>query len=124
MPLIKSSSKAAVSENIRREMQAGKPQRQAVAIALSTQRDAARKGMAAGGAVHQQERPMPNTSTENSGHLKGASGRQTYSDKDTHGPVPIQHRNRLGATDLYENPNGVGKPSTESKIGNGNRNPW
>lgn len=42
MPLIKSSSKNAVSENIRREIEAGKPQKQAVAIALSTQRRARR----------------------------------------------------------------------------------
>lgn len=43
MPLIKSASKAAVSKNIRTEMKAGKPQKQAVAIALSTQREAAKK---------------------------------------------------------------------------------
>lgn len=54
MPLIKSASKEAVSENIRREMAANKPQRQAVAIALDIQRRAkkARGGatkMAAGG---------------------------------------------------------------------------
>jgi hypothetical protein len=36
MPLIKSASRAAVSQNIRTEVAAGKPQRQAVAIALST----------------------------------------------------------------------------------------
>lgn len=40
MPLIKSGSKAAVSENIKREIAAGKPQKQAVAIALDTQRRA------------------------------------------------------------------------------------
>jgi hypothetical protein len=40
MPLVKSGSKKAVSENIRREMGAGRPQNQAVAIALSTQRRA------------------------------------------------------------------------------------
>ena len=40
MPLIKSTSKKAVSENIRREMAAGRPQKQAIAIALSTQRRA------------------------------------------------------------------------------------
>jgi len=40
MPLINSGSKAAVSENIKREMDAGKPQKQAVAIALSVKRKA------------------------------------------------------------------------------------
>jgi len=43
MPLKKSASKKAVSENIRTEMAAGKPQRQAVAIALSVQREAGKK---------------------------------------------------------------------------------
>jgi hypothetical protein len=40
MPLIKSGSKKAVSQNIRTEIAAGKPQKQAVAIALSTARRA------------------------------------------------------------------------------------
>lgn len=44
MPLKKSSSKAAISQNIRAEMAAGKPQKQAVAIALSTARAAKTKG--------------------------------------------------------------------------------
>lgn len=35
MPLHKGKSKKAVSENIRTEMHAGKPQKQAVAIAMS-----------------------------------------------------------------------------------------
>lgn len=38
MPLVKGSSKAAVSANIKTEIAAGKPQKQAVAIALSTAR--------------------------------------------------------------------------------------
>jgi hypothetical protein len=42
MPLIKSNSKKAVSENIKTEIAAGKPQNQAVAIALETARKTAR----------------------------------------------------------------------------------
>ena len=38
MPLIKSRSKKAVKTNIETEMNAGKPQKQAVAIALETAR--------------------------------------------------------------------------------------
>lgn len=47
MPLIQGSSRGAVSENIRREISAGKPQKQAVAIALSV----ARRNRAGGGAA-------------------------------------------------------------------------
>ncbi|CAB4121949.1 hypothetical protein UFOVP20_30 [uncultured Caudovirales phage] len=42
MPLIKSASKEAVGKNIKKEEMAGKPKKQAVAIALSEQRDAAK----------------------------------------------------------------------------------
>ena len=44
MPLVKSASKKAMSENIRREMHAGKKQSQAVAIAYSVKRQAAKRG--------------------------------------------------------------------------------
>ena len=43
MPLIKSKSPKAFGENIKREMKAGKPQKQAVAIAYATKRAAAKK---------------------------------------------------------------------------------
>jgi hypothetical protein len=35
MPLVKVSSKKAISQNVKTEMEAGKPKKQAVAIALS-----------------------------------------------------------------------------------------
>ena len=43
MPLIKSKSKEAVSENISELVKSGKPQKQAIAIALATKREAQRK---------------------------------------------------------------------------------
>lgn len=43
MPLIKSTSKAAVGKNIGAEIRAGKPRPQAIAIALNVQRRAAVK---------------------------------------------------------------------------------
>lgn len=43
MPLIKSTSKKAFTENIKSEIAAGKPRKQAVAIAYATQRSARKK---------------------------------------------------------------------------------
>jgi len=44
MPLKKSSGKKAFTQNVRTEMHAGKPQKQAVAIAYSVKRKAQKKG--------------------------------------------------------------------------------
>jgi len=43
MPLQKGKSKTVISQNIRTEIAAGKPQRQAVAIALNTARGGKKK---------------------------------------------------------------------------------
>ena len=43
MPLVKGYSKSSISKNISKEMKAGRPQKQAVAIALNTARMAAKK---------------------------------------------------------------------------------
>lgn len=43
MPLVKSPSKKACNENIRREIESGKPVKQAVAIGYSVQRQAKKK---------------------------------------------------------------------------------
>ncbi len=44
MPLVKSASKAAFRKNVSAEVHAGKPVKQAVAIAYNVQRTAAKKG--------------------------------------------------------------------------------
>ena len=43
MPLVKSTSKEAFRKNVKAEIKAGKPQKQAVAIAYSVKREAAKK---------------------------------------------------------------------------------
>lgn len=43
MPLIKSTSKKAFNKNVATEVKAGRPVKQAVAIAYSTKREAAKK---------------------------------------------------------------------------------
>ncbi len=44
MPLVKSASKEAFRKNVKAEIAAGKPAKQAVAIAYSVKREAAKKG--------------------------------------------------------------------------------
>lgn len=44
MPLVKSTSKSAFRSNVKAEVNAGKPAKQAVAIAYSVKREAAKKG--------------------------------------------------------------------------------
>ena len=43
MPLMKSVKKEAVGKNIKAELEAGKPRKQAIAIALNVQREAEKK---------------------------------------------------------------------------------
>ena len=49
MPLVKSSSKNAFRKNVATEIKAGKPPKQAVAIAYATKRSAKKGGMSKGG---------------------------------------------------------------------------
>lgn len=52
MPLKRSTSKAARSANIRTEIAAGRPTRQAVAIGYSVQREAAKKSKKPAGLIN------------------------------------------------------------------------
>ena len=79
MPLIKSTSKKAFGENVSREMAAGKPQRQALAIAYATKRAAAKgnKSSHSGEGVHK----APSNSSTQGGiahHSKHSSKRSEH----------------------------------------------
>ena len=45
MPLVKSTSKKAFKENVKREIRAGKPVKQSVAVAYATKRAAGKKAV-------------------------------------------------------------------------------
>lgn len=66
MPLLKKKSQAAFEHNIKAEIGAGKPQKQALAIAYSVKRKAPKKKMAEGGAVSasNEKRPTPDQTTD------------------------------------------------------------
>lgn len=55
MPLIKGKSKKSFEHNIKAEMNAGKPQDQALAIAYNVKRKAGKKGMAHGGEMEEMK---------------------------------------------------------------------
>ncbi len=59
MPLKQGKSQKSFEHNIKAEMNAGKPQPQALAIAYSVKRKNQRKKMANGGSVASEQRPMP-----------------------------------------------------------------
>jgi hypothetical protein len=82
MPLIKSKSRKAVGQNIKAEMAAGKPQDQAVAIALSTQREA-------GGG-----KPKPGDKAVESGDKRGRQRADPNSE-----PATVRTRKRVPARD-------------------------
>ncbi len=75
MPLIKSKSKKAFSHNVKAEMDAGKPQKQALAIAYAQKR----KGYAQGGTVEDAHEEFPETEDFLSGE-----GEDELSDVDMH----------------------------------------
>ena len=64
MPLKKSASKKAFGENIAAEMRAGKPQRQAVAIAYSVKREAEGRKSAVKGRPANRAAKMPKRKTK------------------------------------------------------------
>ena len=64
MPLRKSATKKAFSENIRTEMAAGKPQDQAVAIAYSVKREAQGRRASVKGRPANKTTKMPKRKTK------------------------------------------------------------
>lgn len=59
MPLVKGKSQKSFVKNLKTEMEAGKPQKQSLAIAYAMKRKAEKKKMAEGGKVDQDEMKFP-----------------------------------------------------------------
>jgi len=76
MPLKRGSSKKAISENIKTEMAAGRPQKQAIAIAMSVARK--RKSMAHGGEVEMDPKAKTKKLLDDYFHSRLQSDIQNY----------------------------------------------
>lgn len=78
MPLMKKKSKAAFEHNIKAEMEAGKPQKQSLAIAYSVKRKAKKamggKMYAEGGSIKDEKRPMPDQEHNDKAEAQRNSG--------------------------------------------------
>lgn len=78
MPLIKSKSKVAFENNMKAEMQAGKPKDQSLAIAYDVKRRSKKKKMAEGGMINEsarsERRPMPEERDKDSAMVSRNSG--------------------------------------------------
>lgn len=109
MPLIKSSSKKAVGENLEREMDSGKPRKQALAIALDTQRRMRRKKMAKGGSVNDESakyerRPMPENTYNDSHSVSRNSGNKPLKNSSWTDNSTVEQAQRPSPTKLSQPP--------------------
>ena len=75
MPLIQSKSKKAFNKNVGTEMNAGKPQKQSLAIAFSVQRKNKRKKMAQGGGLEDE---TPHTGKDEAEMLRMKADKKAY----------------------------------------------
>jgi len=82
MPLIKSKSKEAFGKNIAAELRAGKPQKQAVAIAYATKRAAKKDGGGLYANIHAKQERITHGSGEHMRKVgsKGAPTKQAFID--------------------------------------------
>lgn len=97
MPLIKGYSQKSISKNIRTELKAGRPRKQAIAIALSTARAAwkAAKGKAAGmrfAAPASGSRRL--TAAEKYEQLKSQTERAGMTVRERNGRIVVSRRRR------------------------------
>lgn len=113
MPLEHGRSKATFSRNVAEMIGAGHPRAQSLAAAYRQQR----APLATGGAVKET------TMEKQDSHIKGIGGLPKHKEDRPAGPVPMRHLNRLGVLS-QDSPNGVGKPSTESRLANQGRKNW
>lgn len=89
MPLKKSKSNAAFSSNVKAEMNAGKPQNQALAIAYSVKRKA--KKMAMGGMIEDSEDKDNFLSAEGAQPDTFSEGASDEEELDKSGFLPAAH---------------------------------
>ena len=118
MPLIKSTSKQAFGRNVATEMHAGKPQKQALAIAYATQRAAKHKG------GHSSEHTGESTITKRPSNTSSANPRSGKSfvespmPHSSHAAKRSQHYHENTVTPTYVRPSSTKMTRAEHQLNN------
>lgn len=101
---MKSKSPKAFSHNVKAEMEAGKPQKQSLAIAYSVKRKAPKKKMAEGGSVSAktEKRPMPDEMHDDSEMVRKNSGDKAAKDDSWTSDVTVKQAQKPSMTKLSQ----------------------
>lgn len=112
MPLLK--GKRNIGKNIKTEMDAGKPQKQSIAIAMQVARKP--KKMAQGGSVKDEKRPMPSETENDSKNVSQNPGKKPLIESDMTSRPDIRQSQKGPKTTRIKHPKMAGSGAFQVRL--------